>query len=209
MKNNIFRTCQFFSSVNRLNQLPDDNIVEVAFAGRSNAGKSSAINVISDIKNLCRTSKTPGRTQMINYFQLDGNVENPEDISAARFLVDLPGYGYAKVPLKVKEHWQNLLERYLSTRQSLRGVIIIMDVRHPLTEHDRVMLDWCLAAKMPAHILLTKMDKLKFGAAKSSLLKVSNSLKAQYPQTTIQLFSALNKTGVDDARELLENWLSD
>jgi len=209
MSKNLFRDCTFYTSVNQLSQLPEDDMIEVAFAGRSNAGKSSAINVISDIKNLCRTSKTPGRTQMINYFQLTKKQDesDSEDTHAQRFLVDLPGYGYAKVPLKVKQHWQNLLERYLSERQSLRGVIVIMDIRHPLTEHDRVMLDWCRGANMPTHVLLTKMDKLNFGAAKSSLLKVQKTLKEQYPQASIQLFSALKKTGVDEARDILLNWL--
>jgi GTP-binding protein len=193
---NHFRCAEFLLSVNKWSQLPHDEAIEVAFAGRSNAGKSSAINTITDIKSLCRTSKTPGRTQMINYFSIDPN----------HHLVDLPGYGYAKVPLKVKQHWQNLLERYLIDRLSLKGVMMIMDVRRPLTEYDCLMLQWCQKAEMPAHILLTKSDKFKRGAAKNMLLKVQQTLKTDYPGTSVQLFSALKKTGVEEAREKLNEW---
>jgi len=199
-KPNHYRTAEFLLSVNNWSQLPHDNAIEVAFAGRSNAGKSSAINTIANIKSLCRTSKTPGRTQMINYFSIDPN----------RHLVDLPGYGYAKVPLKVKQHWQILLERYLIERTSLRGVMMIMDVRRPLTEYDCLMLQWCQKANMSAHILLTKADKFKRGAAQNILLKVKRTLKTDYPGThpeiTVQLFSALKKTGVDEARDVLNHW---
>lgn len=196
-KPNHYRHAEFLLSVNKWPQLPGDDAIEVAFAGRSNAGKSSAINTITDIKSLCRTSKTPGRTQMINYFA----------ITPQKFLVDLPGYGYAKVPLKIKQHWQKLLERYLVERSALRGVIMIMDVRRPLTEYDCLMLQWCQKSEMSAHILLTKADKFKRGAAQNILLKVRRTLKSDYPGTTVQLFSALNKTGVDEAREVLDNWL--
>ena len=197
---NNYRNTQYFLSVNELNQLPDDNINEVAFAGRSNAGKSSAINVICDIKNLCRTSKTPGRTQMINYFQID-------ERDSRNFLVDLPGYGYAKVPLEIKHHWQNLLQEYLTSRESLQGVVIIMDVRRPMTEYDQIMMDWCRDANMPTHVLLTKMDKLKQGAAKNVLLKFKHTLKKDYPQCSAQLFSALKKQGLEEARQVLDGWL--
>jgi len=197
---NRYRSSQFFLSVNSLPQLPDDNISEVAFAGRSNAGKSSAINVICDIKNLCRTSKTPGRTQMINYFQID-------ERDSRNFLVDLPGYGYAKVPMKIKEHWQNLLHEYLSSRNSLLGVVIIMDVRRPMTDYDVIMMDWCKAAEMKTHVLLTKMDKLKRGPAKSALLKFTLLLKKEYPNCTVQLFSALKKDGAEEVRDVIDGWL--
>ncbi|MFK5984963.1 MAG: ribosome biogenesis GTP-binding protein YihA/YsxC [Pseudomonadota bacterium] len=197
---NNYRSSQFFLSVNNLAQLPDDNICEVAFAGRSNAGKSSAINVICDIKNLCRTSKTPGRTQMINYFQID-------ERDSRNYLVDLPGYGYAKVPLEVKHHWQSLLQEYLSTRESLQGVVIIMDVRRPMTEYDQIMMDWCKAAKMPTHVLLTKKDKLNAGAAKNILLKFKQMLKKDYPNCSAQLFSALKKQGADEVRDVLDGWI--
>ena len=199
---NNYRNTQYFLSVNELKQLPDDNINEVAFAGRSNAGKSSAINVICDIKNLCRTSKTPGRTQMINYFQID-------ERDSRNFLVDLPGYGYAKVPLEIKHHWQNLLQEYLTSRESLQGVVIIMDVRRPMTEYDQIMMDWCRDANMPTHVLLTKMDKLKQGAAKNALLTFKQTLKKDYPQCTAQLFSALKKQGLEDAQKVLDGWFFD
>ncbi len=193
---NPYRSAEFLLSVNKWSQLPHDNAIEVAFAGRSNAGKSSAINTISNIKSLCRTSKTPGRTQMINYFSIDPN----------RHLVDLPGYGYAKVPLKIKQHWQNLLERYLIDRSSLKGVMMIMDARRPLTEYDCLMLQWCQKAEMSAHILLTKADKLKRGAAKNTLFKVQKTLETDYPGSSVQLFSSLKKTGVDEARDKLNQW---
>ena len=193
---NHYQDAEFLLSVNHFNQLPQDNAVEVAFAGRSNAGKSSAINAICNIKALCRTSKTPGRTQMINYFCID----------AEHYLVDLPGYGYAKVPLKIKQHWQQLLERYLVERESLQGVVMIMDVRHPLTEYDVLMLNWCQRSRMSTHILLTKADKLKRGAAQNTLLNINRRLKNDFPDTTVQLFSALTKTGVDEARLKLDEW---
>ena len=193
---NIYNRAKFLLSVNKLAQLPEDDAIEVAFAGRSNAGKSSAINTITNIKSLCRTSKTPGRTQMINYFSID-----PQ-----HHLVDLPGYGYAKVPLQVKNHWQNLLQRYLVERSSLKGVVIIMDVRRPFTEYDTQMLEWCRQSHMSTHILLTKADKLKRGAAKNTLFKVQKLLKSDYSDTTAQLFSSLKKTGVDEAKGVLNEW---
>ncbi len=197
-KPNLYRKAEFLLSVNKWADLPADSITEVAFAGRSNAGKSSAINAITDIKTLCRTSKTPGRTQMINYFT----------VSEGKHLVDLPGYGYAKVPVKIKQHWQNLLERYLVERPMLKGVVMIMDVRRPLTEYDVLMLQWCQRAEMPTHILLTKADKFKRGAAQNILLKVRRTLKEEYPSTTVQLFSALKKTGLDEARAHLDEWFN-
>ncbi len=197
-KPNPYRKAEFLLSVNKWADLPADSITEIAFAGRSNAGKSSAINAITDIKTLCRTSKTPGRTQMINYFT----------VSEGKHLVDLPGYGYAKVPVKVKQHWQNLLERYLVERPMLKGVVMIMDVRRPLTEYDVLMLQWCQRAEMPTHILLTKADKFKRGAAQNILLKVRRTLKEKYPGTTVQLFSALKKTGLDEARAHLDEWFN-
>ncbi len=198
---NYYQRAEFLLSVNNWSQLPHDSTIEIAFAGRSNAGKSSAINTMTNIKSLCRTSKTPGRTQMINYFSIDSHF-----IDLQKYLVDLPGYGYAKVPLKVKQHWQNLLERYLIERSSLKGVMMIMDVRRPLTEYDCLMLQWCQKADMSAHILLTKADKFKRGAAQNILLKVQKTIQAEYSGTTVQLFSALKKTGVDEARDVLNNW---
>lgn len=196
-RNNPFRQAQFLISANKINQLPPDNGAEVAFAGRSNAGKSSALNVITDNKGLAKTSKTPGRTQLINFFTLD----------QTHHLVDLPGYGYAKVPASVKQHWQQVLSAYLQQRQSLRGLVLLMDIRHPLKDFDRQMLDWCRNKPMPVHILLTKSDKLKRGAASSALLKVRNELKGNYPQATVQLFSAVDKQGLEEALRQLTQWL--
>jgi GTP-binding protein len=196
-RKNPFRQAQFLISANKINQLPIDTGAEVAFAGRSNAGKSSALNVITDNKGLAKTSKTPGRTQLINFFALD----------ESRHLVDLPGYGYAKVPDSVKQHWQQVLSAYLQQRQSLRGLVLLMDIRHPLKDFDRQMLDWCRNKPMPVHILLTKADKLKRGAASSVLLKVRNELKGSYPQATVQLFSAVDKQGLEEALRQLTQWL--
>lgn len=178
-------------------QWPNDIGVEIAFAGRSNVGKSSALNRILQRKKIARTSKTPGRTQEINFFSL----------SKVQRLVDLPGYGFAKVPLKVRKQWENEIEQYLMERRSLRGLIQLMDVRHPLTELDQQMISWCQAAKLPLHILLTKVDKLKLGASKNSLLKVVRELEKLNVPGSIQLFSASNSYGLEDARSLLCDWL--
>lgn len=196
---NPFKTAAFLTSANALNQLPPDEGAEVAFAGRSNAGKSSALNVIIERRNLARTSKTPGRTQLINFFALD----------AGQRLVDLPGYGYAKVPEKVKRHWQQVLSDYLATRRCLRGLVLLMDIRHPLKEFDQQMLDWCHHQQMPVHILLTKADKLKRGPANNTLQKVRQMIKARYPLATVQLFSSLDRQGVEQAREKLIAWLGE
>jgi len=200
---NPYRGTVYFNSVNQYQQLPIDNLIEVAFAGRSNAGKSSAINTLVDNQNLCRISKTPGRTQMINYFQLPST--NDLD-NSNRFLVDLPGYGYAKVPLAIKNHWQDLLGKYLSERESLKGVVMIMDIRHPMTEYDLVMMDWCRQANMPAHILLTKSDKLKPGAAKNTFQKIKAITKKDYPGFSVQMFSSLKKTGVQELISCISHW---
>lgn len=194
---NPFISTQFLTSAARLSQAPVDEGHEVAFAGRSNAGKSSALNVISGHKGLARTSKTPGRTQLINFFEV-----TPE----AR-LVDLPGYGYAKVPPEVKAQWQRHLTAYLEQRQSLTGLILLMDVRHPLTDFDRQMLGWCQSARLPVHVLLTKADKLKRGAAQNTLLKVKRELSGLHPDASVQLFSALDGSGLDAARARLAAWL--
>ena len=196
---NPYKNTGFLTSANALSQLPSDEGAEVAFAGRSNAGKSSALNVITEQRNLARTSKTPGRTQLINFFEVD----------ADHRLVDLPGYGYAKVPEKIKRHWQQVLSDYLATRQCLRGLILLMDIRHPMKEFDRQMLDWCEHQQMPVHILLTKADKLKRGPASNTLQSIRKILKADYPLTSVQLFSAHNLQGVEEARDKLSAWLSD
>lgn len=170
--------------------MPDEG-QEVAFAGRSNAGKSSALNAITGRKALARISKTPGRTQLVNFFALD----------PARRLVDLPGYGYAKVPDAIRRHWRTLMESYFLGRRSLVGLVLVMDCRHPLTEFDQQMLAWSTANGCRVHVLLTKADKLSRGAASSTLLKVR---KAVGELATVQLFSATKKTGLDEARVHLE-----
>ncbi len=195
-KQNRYRAVQFLTSAHRLDQAPPDTGYEVAFAGRSNAGKSSALNAITESKGLARTSKTPGRTQLINFFTVDEQ----------RRLVDLPGYGYAKVPVEVKRHWQATLERYLAERQCLRGLVLLMDVRHPLKDFDRMMLQWCAAAHMPVHVLLTKCDKLNRGPASAVLQQVRREMKREFANATVQLFSALKGQGVEEARAQLDRW---
>ena len=191
-----FNQATFETSAAKLDACPTDSLAEVAFAGRSNAGKSSAINAITNQLRLARISKTPGRTQLINFFVLD----------AGRYLVDLPGYGYAKVPLAVKNKWQVELEKYLRNREPLRGLILLSDIRHPLKEFDRMMIDWSLQSGLPIHVLLTKADKLKRGPSTSTLLEVEREFKDQ-PGFSVQLFSSVNETGLSSARQKLSDWL--
>ena len=197
----ILRLCQHASlltSAAKVTQCPPDTGHEVAFAGRSNAGKSSALNTLTHAR-LARASKTPGRTQLLNFFNLD----------ETHRLVDLPGYGYAKVPIPLKLHWQKHLEAYLSSRNSLMGVILMMDIRHPLTDFDRLMLDWSVASQMPMHILLTKADKLTFGAAKTALLQVQKEIQKGWGDAvSLQLFSSPKRLGVDEAYQVLNQWLA-
>jgi GTP-binding protein len=192
-----FRQAEFLTSVPRASLAPPDEGAEVAFAGRSNAGKSSALNAITGQRALARTSKTPGRTQQINFFAVGENMR----------LVDLPGYGYAKVPQAMKNTWQRNLSEYLHVRRSLRGLILLMDCRHPLTDYDREVLLWCADFGLPVHILLTKADKLKRGAAANTLLAVRKRLPELHSEASVQLFSALKKTGMDEARQVLSGWL--
>lgn len=195
-----YRAASFVISAAKLSQLPQDSGPEVAFAGRSNAGKSSAINRLCGQKSLARTSKTPGRTQLINLFQLDQQ----------RHLVDLPGYGYAKVAEAIKLRWQQTMEAYLSERKSLRGLILLMDVRHPLKDVDQQLLNWCWEVGMPVHVLLTKADKLKRGASQNALLQVKRELEARSPDglCSVQLFSSLKGTGLPEAYNVLDHWLA-
>lgn len=199
-KNPLIGLCQqatFAISAAKVDQCPADAGYEVAFAGRSNAGKSSALNTLTHA-SLARTSKTPGRTQLLNFFRLDDD----------RRLVDLPGYGFAKVPIPLKQHWQRHLEAYLGSRECLKGVILMMDVRHPMTDFDRMMLDWTVASGMPMHILLTKADKLTFGAAKNTLLKVQSEVhKGWGKSVSLQLFSAPKRQGLDEAYQVLAQWM--
>lgn len=190
-----YNNATFLLSAPTLAELPLDSGIEVAFIGRSNAGKSSALNTITGIKGLARTSKTPGRTQMINLFSLDEN----------RRLVDLPGYGYAKVPLAIKHRWQKYINEYLQKRDCLKGLILIMDIRHPLKEYDQQCLDWAYHSELPTHILLTKADKLSRGAAINTLNEVRKALE-HLPGITVQLFSSLNKAGLEEALLQLDSW---
>jgi len=193
-----FRQAKFVTSAFELSQLLPDAGAEVAFAGRSNAGKSSAINCLSRQKNLCKTSKTPGRTQLINFFTLN--------VPGCR-LVDLPGYGYAKVSKEVKTEWQEHMDEYLHARESLKGLVLVMDIRKPLSDFDTMMLEWAEASKLPISILLTKADKLRSGAAKNLLAKIKTELKTFEYLTSVILFSSLKKTGIENAQRQLDSWL--
>ena len=189
-----FKSARFMISAAKFTQCPADIGAEVAFCGRSNAGKSSSINALTHKSGLARTSKTPGRTQLINFFELDDNIK----------LVDLPGYGYARVPISVKQHWHEHLDEYLRARQSLKGVVLLMDIRHPLKAFDEMMLEWSAASGLPMHILLTKADKLSRGAQQNALLKVRESLDEN---VSIQTFSATKKLGLPELQKKLEHWL--
>lgn len=196
--NPIYHQAKFINSSPHLRNTPPDEGLEVAFAGRSNAGKSSAINTLTRQNSLARTSKTPGRTQMLNFFEINADL---------RF-VDLPGYGYAKVPVAVKEEWHKLMETYLTNRKSLCAIVLVMDVRLPLTDFDWQMVEWCQHTGLPLHILLTKADKLTYGASKNTLLKVQKELKDLTVPVSLQLFSALKKTGVDELHQALDELFS-
>ncbi|WP_461483284.1 ribosome biogenesis GTP-binding protein YihA/YsxC [Porticoccus sp.] len=195
-----FRKAQFLMSAPTLSQCPDDSGCEVAFAGRSNAGKSSAINALTNNAKLARTSKTPGRTQLLNFFSLTEQCR----------LVDLPGYGFAKVPKAMKKEWDQHLAEYLQRRQSLRGLVLLMDIRHPLQDYDWQMIRWASLSEMPVHILLTKADKLNNGPAKSVLLKVQRELQAAgfSEHVSLQTFSSLKKSGLEELETTLMQWLS-
>ena len=193
-----FQNATFYTSVNDTKDLPQHLGIEVAFAGRSNAGKSSAINTLTNRNRLAFVSKTPGRTQQINFFKLD----------TEQFLVDLPGYGYAKVPSSIRQHWEKLLSDYLQTRESLKGLVLIMDIRHPLKSLDIQMLDWFAPTGKAIHILLTKADKLSKQQANITLKDVSLYLnRSTYPQCSVQLFSSLEATGIEEASIVINGWL--
>jgi GTP-binding protein len=198
MKSNPFRQARYLVSAHRLDQLPADSGAEVAFAGRSNAGKSSAMNALCDQTGLARTSKTPGRTQQINVFPL---------VDPAQRLIDLPGYGYAKVPEALRAHWRGVLDAYLRTRTSLRGLVLVMDARHPLKDFDRQMLVFGAASGRPCHCLLTKADKLSRSEGARTLAAVRKELAEIAPGASAQLFSSLAKTGLDELRALVIGWL--
>ncbi|OGT66403.1 MAG: YihA family ribosome biogenesis GTP-binding protein [Gammaproteobacteria bacterium RIFCSPLOWO2_02_FULL_47_50] len=190
-----YNNAVFLLGAHTLAQCPPDQGVEVAFAGRSNVGKSSVLNAVTGNHRLARTSKTPGRTQQLNFFA----------VGAGQRLVDLPGYGYARVPEKIKLHWANVMQVYFETRASLMGLMLIMDIRHPLKPYDEQMLEWCINADLPVHVLLNKADKLGRGAG----IKTLQILKTRYRggKFSAQLFSVLNEVGVEEARRKLDEWL--
>lgn len=194
-ESNPLRNARYLKSVHELRHLPVDLGREVAIAGRSNAGKSSAINAITDQNRLARTSKTPGRTQQLVYFE----------VAPERHLVDLPGYGYAKVPPSLREHWQGLIDSFFKRREALVGLVVVMDIRHPLRDFDRQMLDYGRARGLACHCLLTKADKLPRGQQAKALLETRRALG---DTASAQLFSSESRQGVDEARALLQGWLS-
>ena len=196
--NSRYQQAVFAFSANREAQFPAAARVEIAFAGRSNAGKSSALNTLTNQKTLARVSRTPGRTQLINYFALP---------DAGCFLVDLPGYGYAEVPEQVRAHWQALLGRYLLQREVLRGVVLLMDIRHPMKELDIRMLECCAERQLPAHVLLTKADKLSRSVAEKQLRALRSELLNWHAPFSVQLFSSLKRLGLPELVAQLDTWI--
>jgi GTP-binding protein len=192
-----FQLAKYTISAPSIKQCPTDTGAEVAFAGRSNAGKSSALNTLAQQNKLARTSKTPGRTQLINFFEIEPGVR----------IVDLPGYGFAKVPERMKREWQKNMSEYLEKRESLKGIVLVMDIRHPLADFDRMMCEWALDVQMPVHILLTKADKFKRGPAQATLFSVKKEMAHLGDLLTIQTFSSLKKVGNDVLQKQLSQWL--
>lgn len=194
-----YHVTHFVTSAPDIRHLPADIGIEVAFAGRSNAGKSSALNTLTNQKSLARTSKTPGRTQLINLFEVDDGVR----------LVDLPGYGYAEVPEEMKRKWQHALGEYLQQRQCLKGLVVLMDIRHPLKDLDQQMIAWAVEAGLPVLLLLTKADKLASGARKAQLNLVREAVLPFMGDIQVEAFSSLKKFGVDKLRDKLDTWFSE
>ncbi len=193
-----YQQTSFLTSAPDITALPPDTGIEVAFAGRSNAGKSSALNTLTRQNNLARTSKTPGRTQLINTFRLADN----------KRLIDLPGYGFAKVPLTVKEKWQKSLGEYLMKRQSLKGLVVLMDIRHPLKDLDQQLIHWAVESDLSVLLLLTKADKLSPGPRKKTLLEVREASLAFMGDITVHTFSSLSKQGLTELEQVLDDWYS-
>ncbi|TXK82467.1 YihA family ribosome biogenesis GTP-binding protein [Rheinheimera tangshanensis] len=193
-----YQKATFLTSAPDIKALPADTGIEVAFAGRSNAGKSSALNTLTRQNGLARTSKTPGRTQLINTFALAENQR----------LIDLPGYGFAKVPLAVKEKWQKALSEYLMKRQSLKGIVVLMDIRHPLKDLDQDLIHWAVQSNLQVLLLLTKADKLSPGPRKKVLLEVTEASMAFMGDVTVQVFSSLTKLGLPELEQKLDQWFS-
>jgi len=193
-----YHVTHFVMSAPDIRHLPADTGIEVAFAGRSNAGKSSALNTLTNQKGLARTSKTPGRTQLINLFE----------VKEGKRLVDLPGYGYAEVPEEMKLKWQRALGEYLQKRQALKGLVVLMDIRHPLKDLDRQMIQWSVESDIPVLLLLTKADKLASGARKAQLNVVREAALSFVGDVQVELFSSLKKIGVDKVRQKLDSWFN-
>jgi len=193
-----YNTAKFEVSASQLNECPSDIGREIAFSGRSNAGKSSVLNRVTGLKKLAKTSKTPGRTRLLNFFTITSNCR----------LVDLPGYGYAKVPIVMKEKWLKELNCYLERRKSLSGIVILMDIRHPLKDTDKDMLYWAIQSNLPAHVLLTKADKLRPSFAKKTLQNIKCELSLLHGETSVQLFSCLKNIGVEELQSKLDFWLT-
>ncbi|WBA08571.1 ribosome biogenesis GTP-binding protein YihA/YsxC [Salinivibrio kushneri] len=191
-----YRNTQFVTSAPDIRHLPDNTGIEIAFAGRSNAGKSSSLNRLCDQKSLAKTSKTPGRTQLINLFKVDEGCH----------IVDLPGYGYAQVPLEMKEKWQRSLGEYLQKRDQLGGLVVLMDIRHPMKDLDQQLIYWAVESHLPVLVLLTKADKLKSGARKQQLMKIREASLAFCGDVEVELYSSLKGMGVDKLRRKLDGW---
>ena len=207
---NPLNPAQYLLSAHTTRQLPADGGTEVVFAGRSNAGKSSALNALTHRNGLARVSKTPGRTQQLVFFDVTPGADGAAGAAPAdaRYLVDLPGYGYAKVPQDLQAHWQQFLDAWFGSRQALRGLVVVMDIRHPLKDYDRQMIGYAVRRGLPAHALLTKADKLGRGAQGNAVLAVRRELQAAYGDTvSVQAFSAESKQGVDEARAVVSGWL--
>ncbi|WP_416182890.1 ribosome biogenesis GTP-binding protein YihA/YsxC [Idiomarina sp. OXR-189] len=196
MKPLNYASASFVTSAPDITKLPPDTGIEIAFAGRSNAGKSSALNTLTRQKSLARTSKTPGRTQLINVFELDSGER----------LIDLPGYGFAKVPMAVKEKWQKALAEYLQKRDSLKGIVVLMDIRHPFRETDQELIYWAADCGIPVLALLTKADKLKQGPRKSTVLQARQAAIAFNGDVQVEAFSSLKRIGVEQLENKLNEW---
>ncbi|MCR9576006.1 ribosome biogenesis GTP-binding protein YihA/YsxC [Vibrio alginolyticus] len=193
-----YQNTHFITSAPDIRHLPEDEGVEIAFAGRSNAGKSSALNRLTNQKSLAKTSKTPGRTQLINLFKVEEGCH----------IVDLPGYGFAQVPVEMKNKWQKSLGEYLQKRESLKGLVVLMDIRHPMKDLDQQMIFWAIDSHIPVQVLLTKADKLKSGARKQTLLKVRKQVETFGGDVSVDVFSSLKGLGVDQLRAKLDTWFA-
>ncbi|GEA51263.1 putative GTP-binding protein EngB [Vibrio inusitatus NBRC 102082] len=193
-----YQNTHFITSAPDIRHLPEDEGIEIAFAGRSNAGKSSALNRLTNQRALAKTSKTPGRTQLINLFKVDENCH----------IVDLPGYGFAQVPLELKKKWQRSLGEYLQRRECLKGLVVLMDIRHPMKDLDQQMIFWAVDSGIPVQVLLTKADKLKSGARKAALFKIRKDAEGFGGDVNVEAFSSLKGIGVDQLRARLDSWFA-